>query len=92
MDKEVADNLDECFAAVIASRDAIIPFYDARFVFASYCEILGSLGASLIKNGIYTRENVAHMLATMLADSITRDSKTVCIRKIGDEVIEGRKQ
>lgn len=55
MDKQTADSLDECFAAVIASRDAIIPFYDCRFVFASYCEVLGSLAASLIKNGIYTR-------------------------------------
>jgi hypothetical protein len=92
VDKQTADNLDECFAAVIASRDAIIPFYDCRFVFASYCEVLGSLAASLIKNDIYTRKNIAHMIATMLADALTRESKTECVRKVGEEIIEGRKQ
>lgn len=92
MDKQTADNLDECFAAVLASRDAVIPFYDCRFVFASYCEVLSSLAASLIKNSIYTRENVAHQLAGMLADALTRESKTECVRKVGGEVIEGRKQ
>jgi hypothetical protein len=84
--------LDECFAQIAADRDKVIGFYDVRFVFASYVEILASIAAACIKNNIYTRENMAHLLADMLANAITRDSTTTCQRTLGTDAIVGGKQ
>lgn len=84
--------LDECFAQIAADRDKVIAFYDVRYVFASYCEVLGSISAACIKNSIYTREQMAHLLADMLANALTRESNTACQRKMGDDAIVGGKQ
>lgn len=89
---DIKHELDECFAAVAADRTKILSFYDVRFAFASYCEVLGSISAACIKNGIYTRTQIAHLLADMLADALTRDSQSECIRKFGDDPIVGGKQ
>ena len=92
LSKETVDTLDEFFAAVVADRDKIVAFYDARMCFASYCEITSSLGAALIKNKLYTNVEVAHMLGIMIADTLTRESTTRCEYKLGDSAIVGGKQ
>jgi ferritin-like protein len=86
------DALDECFAAVAADRTKVLAFFDVRHVFASYCEVTGSIAAACIKNGIYDRTQTAHLLADMLADALTRDSNSKCERRFGDEIVEGSKQ
>lgn len=85
-------SLDECAAQVFAGRDKVIAFYDVRLVFASYAEVLGSLAAAMIKNEIYSRAAMAHLLADMLADALTRESTTACVRTLGTEAIVGGKQ
>jgi hypothetical protein len=90
--KSPTAELDECFQAVAADRTKILSFYDVRFVFASYCEVLGSIAAACIKNNIYTRTQIAHLLADMLADAVTRESNAECQRKFGDDPIVGGKQ
>jgi hypothetical protein len=84
--------LDECAAQVFADRDKIIAFYDVRFVFASYVEVLASLAAAMIKNDIYSREAMAHLLGDMMANALTRESKTECQRTLGTDAIVGGKQ
>ena len=91
-EKSCTDELDECFTAVAADRTKVLAFYDVRYVFASYCEVLGSISAACIKNGIYTRTQIAHLLADMLADALTRESEAECVRKVGTDVIVGGKQ
>ena len=90
--KPLQGELDECFAAIAADRTKVLAFYDVRFVFASYCEVLGSIAAACIKNGIYNRKQIAHLLADMLADAVTRESNAECQRKFGDDPIVGGKQ
>lgn len=85
-------SLDECAKQVFADRDKVIAFYDVRLVFASYAEVLGSLAAAMIKNEIYTRAAMAHLLADMLADAVTRESKTECVRTLGTDAVVGGKQ
>lgn len=85
-------HVDECLKKMHADREAILSFYDARIVFAGYSEILSALGASLIATGVYPREVVAHLLADMLADSITRESKTKIVYSSGTDGVEGGTQ
>jgi len=92
LSKEVKDQLDECFAAIVADRDKVVSFYDGRYCFASYLEITSSLGAALIKNKLYTNIEVANMMAISLADTLTRESTTRCEYKLGDSVTVGGKQ
>ena len=84
--------LDECFAAACVDRGKLLAFYDVRLVFASYSEVLGSIAAACLKHGLYTRVQMAHLLADMLADALTRDSIAECQRKVGDDPIVGGKQ
>lgn len=86
------DALDECFKQVTTDRDKVIAFYDVRYVFASYCEIVASIAAACIKNEIYTREQMAHLLADNLANALSRDSKTACVRTLGTDAVVGGKQ
>jgi hypothetical protein len=86
------DALDECFAQVVAGRDKVIAFYDVRYVFASYCEVLASIGAACIKNNVYSREDMGRLLGDMIGNALTRESKTTCQRTLGDDAIVGGKQ
>lgn len=90
--KNPTELLDECFAQIAADRTKILAFYDVRYCFASYCEVLGSIAAACIKNNVYSREQVAHLLGDMLANALTRESNTECVRKYGDDPIVGGKQ
>lgn len=86
------DQIDECLKKMYADREVTLSFYDARIIFAGYSEILASLGASLIATGVYPREVVAHLLADMLADTLTRESKTKIVYSGGESGVEGGKQ
>lgn len=90
-DKKFA-KLDECFAQIVADRDKVIQFYDVRYVFASYTEVLASIAAAMIKNNIYTPQVMEALLADMVQNALTRDSKTVCQHTFGEDVIVGSKQ
>jgi hypothetical protein len=90
--KQEIDKLDECFAVIIKDRDRVAAFYDVRHVLASYLEVCSGLGAATIKNGIYTKEEVAQLFAHMMADALTRDVKTVCQLTHGEDLIQGSKQ
>jgi hypothetical protein len=92
LDAEVSAKLDEAFKQVTAQRDTLAQFYDARLLLACYVEVVSSLAASLIHVQIYSRVQVAHLLADMLADSLTRESRTQVKRIHGNDVIEGGKQ
>jgi hypothetical protein len=54
--------------------------------------VLSSLAAACIKNDVYPRVAMAHLLADMLADALTRESKTECQRTLGPDAIVGGKQ
>jgi hypothetical protein len=84
--------LDECFKQIAADRDKVTAFYDVRYVFASYVEVLAALTAAMLKNKIYSREYMEEMLMSMVEDALTRESKTECIRHCGSEAIVGGKQ
>jgi len=84
--------LDECAAAVFADRDKVVAFYDVRYVFAAYCEVLGSLAAAMIKNDIYPRAVMESLLEDVKKDALTRISTTGCNRQVGNDVIVGGKQ
>lgn len=92
MSEKPFDKLDECFKQIAADRDKVIAFYDVRFVFASYCEILASIAAACVKNQIYTREQMAHLLVDNLANALSRESTTACQRTRGDDAVVGGKQ
>jgi hypothetical protein len=84
--------LDECFAILRKGRDEVAAFYDVRLVFASYAEILAGLAAGIIKNKIYSPGQMGALLADMVQDALTRESKTVLELRHGTDVIEGGKQ
>jgi hypothetical protein len=90
--KEIADSLTACYTAALDSRDQLTAFYDARHVFASYNEIISSLAAALIKNKIYTKREVAEIMAFTMAEALTRDSTTPVKHTYGTDVIAGGKQ
>jgi hypothetical protein len=92
MSEKPFDKLDECFAQIVADRDKVIQFYDVRFVFASYCEILGSLIAAMLHNNIYTPEQMAALMTDFVTNALTRKSTTTCQRTLGEDVIQGSKQ
>ena len=84
--------LDECAKAVFADRDKVAAFYDVRYVFAAYCEVVESLAAAMIKNGIYPKEVIEGLLEEMKKSALTRQSQTTCQFTHGDDVIKGSKQ
>jgi hypothetical protein len=84
--------LDECAAQIFADRDRIIQFYDVRYVFAAYAEVLASLAAACIKNDVYSREAMGRLLGDMIGNALARESKTECKRTLGTDAIVGGKQ
>ena len=84
--------LDECFEILRKNRDEVAAFYDVRLVFASYLEIVGGLAAGIIKNKVYSPAQMGALLADMVQDALTRESKTVLELRHGTDVIQGRKQ
>ena len=84
--------LDECFQQVANQRDNLTPFYDGRIIFACYAEMVQSLAASLIHTGGYSPQQMAILLADLVADALTRESKTKLMRVSGDDVIAGGTQ
>lgn len=88
-----ADKLmDECFAVAAADRDKLASFYDVRLVLCAYLTISAQLAAAMRKHGIYDAPEVTEQFADALRAALTHESKAPCIRKIGDDAIEGGKQ
>jgi hypothetical protein len=84
--------LDEVFAILRQGRDQVAQFYDVRLVFASYAEILAGLAAGILVNKIYTPQQMGALLADMVQDALTRESKTLLEVRHGTDVIQGGKQ
>jgi hypothetical protein len=90
--KEFEAQLEECYAAAAADRNRLAAFYDVRLVLDSYLALTAQLIAATLAHKIYTEEQILERVAEFVAAAMQHDSKSVCIRKHGDDVIEGGKQ
>ena len=92
MADDVPKMVEDCLTQCVNLRGQLCAFYDARIVFASFCEIVSSLGASLIHTKVYPPEIVARMLSDLMADALTRECSTKLAYLSKDELVPKEKQ
>jgi hypothetical protein len=84
--------LEECYATAATDRNKLAAFYDVRLVLDSYLALTAQLIAATLAHKLYTEEEILGRVAEFVEAAMKYDSKSVCIRKHGDDVIEGGKQ